>query len=47
MKRKKEGEPWCGKISYQNQEEVIEDPADVGKKIEEGSFSESPVALSL
>nr|ADX07527.1 MxA protein [Dicentrarchus labrax] len=33
MKRKKEGEEWYGKISYQDFEEEIEDPADVEKKI--------------
>uniref|UniRef100_UPI0037E7FF43 interferon-induced GTP-binding protein Mx isoform X1 n=2 Tax=Semicossyphus pulcher TaxID=241346 RepID=UPI0037E7FF43 len=35
MKRKKEGEEWFGKISYQTYEEEIEDPADVEKKIRE------------
>ncbi|XP_068598573.1 interferon-induced GTP-binding protein Mx-like [Brachionichthys hirsutus] len=33
MKRRKEGEDWYGKISYQDHEEEIEDPADVEKKI--------------
>ncbi|XP_008289661.1 interferon-induced GTP-binding protein Mx [Stegastes partitus] len=33
MKRRKEGEEWFGKISYQDHEEMIEDPADVEKKI--------------
>ncbi|XP_033481506.1 interferon-induced GTP-binding protein Mx-like [Epinephelus lanceolatus] len=33
MKREKEGEKWCGKISYQNFKEEIEDPAHVEKKI--------------
>ncbi|KAK5934394.1 hypothetical protein CgunFtcFv8_014798 [Champsocephalus gunnari] len=33
MKRKKEGEEWYGKISYQDFEEEIDDPADVEKKI--------------
>lgn len=36
MKRKKEGEEWFGKISYQSHEEEIEEPADVEKKIREG-----------
>lgn len=36
MKRKKEGEEWHGKISYQDHEEEIEDPSDVEKKIREG-----------
>nr|Q000A9.1 RecName: Full=Interferon-induced GTP-binding protein Mx; AltName: Full=Interferon-inducible Mx protein [Larimichthys crocea]ABJ56003.1 Mx protein [Larimichthys crocea] len=35
MKRKKEGEEWYGKISYQDYEEEIEVPADVEKKIRE------------
>ncbi|XP_076609440.1 interferon-induced GTP-binding protein Mx [Chaetodon auriga] len=33
MKRKKEGEEWYGKISYQSYTEEIEDPADVEKLI--------------
>ncbi|KAM6946545.1 interferon-induced GTP-binding protein Mx-like [Lycodopsis pacificus] len=33
MKRRKEGEEWYGKISYQGYEEEIEDPADVEKMI--------------
>ncbi|CAF95923.1 unnamed protein product, partial [Tetraodon nigroviridis] len=37
MKRRKEGEEWYGKISYQDHQEEIEDPADVEKKIREGS----------
>ena len=36
MKRKKEGEEWFGKISYQDHEEEIEDPEDVEKKIRKG-----------
>ncbi|XP_032369868.1 interferon-induced GTP-binding protein Mx [Etheostoma spectabile] len=35
MKRKKEGEEWYGKISYQDCEEEIEDPADVEMMIRE------------
>ncbi|KAK1901102.1 Interferon-induced GTP-binding protein Mx [Dissostichus eleginoides] len=35
MKRKKEGEEWYGKISYQDFEEEIDDPVDVEKKIRE------------
>lgn len=38
MKRKKEGEEWTGRISYQGHEEEIEDPATVDKKIEEGTI---------
>lgn len=39
MKRKKEGEEWFGKISYQNHEEEIEDPVDVEKKIRQGKVN--------
>ncbi|KAF1391317.1 hypothetical protein PFLUV_G00040870 [Perca fluviatilis] len=35
MKRKKEGEEWYGKISYQDWVEEIDDPADVEIKIRE------------
>ncbi|XP_075952176.1 interferon-induced GTP-binding protein Mx-like [Anarhichas minor] len=35
MKRRKEGEEWYGKISYEGYEEEIEDPADVEKMIRE------------
>lgn len=42
MKRKKEGEEWYGKISYQDYEEEIEDPADVEKKIREGTVYSIP-----
>ncbi|XP_062272448.1 interferon-induced GTP-binding protein Mx-like [Scomber scombrus] len=35
MKKKKEGEKWCGKIRYRNHEEEIKCPADVDKKIRE------------
>ncbi len=42
MKRKKEGEDWYGKISYQSFEEEIEDPADVEKKIREGTVCGIP-----
>lgn len=37
MKRKKEGEEWHGKISYQDHEEEIDDPANVEAKIREGN----------
>ncbi|KAM8867219.1 LOW QUALITY PROTEIN: interferon-induced GTP-binding protein Mx-like [Synchiropus picturatus] len=33
MKRLKEGEAWCGRISYQGTEQVIDCPADVEKHI--------------
>lgn len=36
MKRKR-GEKWYGKISYQDYEEEIDDPADVEAKIREGN----------
>ena len=39
MKRKKEGEEWYGKISYQDHEEELDDPADVEKKIREGAVN--------
>lgn len=42
MKRRKGGEEWYGKISYQSYEEVIEDPADVENKIREGSATGLP-----
>nr|XP_046240531.1 interferon-induced GTP-binding protein Mx-like [Scatophagus argus] len=35
MKRKKEGEDWYGKISYQDYEEEIDDPVDVEEMIRE------------
>ncbi|XP_068576194.1 interferon-induced GTP-binding protein Mx-like isoform X2 [Cebidichthys violaceus] len=35
MKRRKEGEEWHGKISYEGYEEEIEDPADVDDMIRE------------
>lgn len=37
MKRKKEGEDWYGKISYQDREEELDDPTTVEKKIREGT----------
>lgn len=36
MKRRKEGQEWYGKISYQDHEEELDDPAVVEKKIREG-----------
>ncbi len=38
MKKKREGEEWYGKISYQSHEEEITDPADVEKKIRKGTI---------
>lgn len=37
MKRKREGEDWYGKISYQDHEEELDDPEKVEAKIREGS----------
>lgn len=36
MKRKKEGQDWYGKISYQDHEEELDDPEKVEAKIREG-----------
>lgn len=38
MKRKKEGEDWYGKISYQDYEEELDDPQKVEAKIREGNL---------
>ncbi|KAK9515669.1 hypothetical protein VZT92_026296 [Zoarces viviparus] len=48
MKRKKEGEEWYGKISYQGFEEQIKDPADVEKMIREAQekFAGKGVGIS-
>lgn len=37
MKRRREGQDWYGKISYQEFEEELNDPAIVEKKIREGT----------
>ncbi|XP_062272449.1 interferon-induced GTP-binding protein Mx-like [Scomber scombrus] len=47
MKRMKEGEEWYGKISYQDQEEEIEDPADVEKKIREAQDEMAGVGVGI
>uniref|UniRef100_A0A3Q1JRZ7 Interferon-induced GTP-binding protein Mx n=3 Tax=Anabas testudineus TaxID=64144 RepID=A0A3Q1JRZ7_ANATE len=47
MKRKKEGEEWYGKISYQNHEEEIDDPADVEKKIREAQDEMAGVGVGI
>lgn len=47
MKRKNNGEAWHGKISYENYEEEIKNPADVEKKIEEGTCQEVVKGLTL
>lgn len=41
MKRKKGGEDWYGKISYQDHEEELDDPEKVEAKIREGGLTES------
>ncbi|XP_070693706.1 interferon-induced GTP-binding protein Mx [Pempheris klunzingeri] len=47
MKRKKEGEEWYGKISYQSCEEDIDDPADVEKKIREAQDEMAGVGVGI
>ncbi|XP_041638606.1 interferon-induced GTP-binding protein Mx [Cheilinus undulatus] len=47
MKRKKEGEPWFGRISYQSHEEELEDPADVEKKIREAQDEMAGVGVGI
>lgn len=37
MKRNKRDQEWHGKISYQGKEEEMNDPAEVEKKIREGT----------
>lgn len=46
MKRRKEGQDWYGKISYQDHEEELEDPEKVEAKIREGS-STKPLEQSV
>nr|Q5U752.1 RecName: Full=Interferon-induced GTP-binding protein Mx; AltName: Full=Interferon-inducible Mx protein [Solea senegalensis]AAV49303.1 interpheron-inducible Mx protein [Solea senegalensis]ACD93188.1 Mx protein [Solea senegalensis] len=47
MKRKNDGEGWQGKISYQDHEEEIQDPADVEKKIEEAQIQIAGVGVGI
>ncbi|XP_004068905.2 interferon-induced GTP-binding protein Mx [Oryzias latipes] len=47
MKRKKEGEEWYGKISYQDREEEIDDPTTVEKKIREAQDDMAGVGLGI
>ncbi|KAM8756298.1 uncharacterized protein AB9X84_009540 [Acanthopagrus schlegelii] len=47
MKRKKEGEEWYGKISYQDHEEELDDPADVEKKIREAQDEMAGVGVGI
>ncbi|XP_078104060.1 interferon-induced GTP-binding protein Mx [Sander vitreus] len=47
MKRRREGEEWYGKISYQDCEKEIEDPADVEKKIREAQDEMAGVGVGI
>ncbi|CAB1353579.1 unnamed protein product [Coregonus sp. 'balchen'] len=47
MKRKREGEEWHGKISYQDHEEEIEDPSDVEKKIRKAQDEMAGVGVGI
>ncbi|KAK2862442.1 hypothetical protein Q5P01_001975 [Channa striata] len=47
MKRKKEGDEWYGKISYQDHEEEIDDPADVEKKIQEAQNEMAGIGVGI
>ncbi|XP_036955983.1 interferon-induced GTP-binding protein Mx isoform X4 [Acanthopagrus latus] len=47
MKRKKEGEEWYGKISYQDHEEELDDPTDVEKKIREAQDEMAGVGVGI
>uniref|UniRef100_A0A8C9YKM0 Interferon-induced GTP-binding protein Mx n=1 Tax=Sander lucioperca TaxID=283035 RepID=A0A8C9YKM0_SANLU len=47
MKRRREGEEWYGKISYQDCEKDIEDPADVEKKIREAQDEMAGVGVGI
>ncbi|RVE72746.1 hypothetical protein OJAV_G00044440 [Oryzias javanicus] len=47
MKRKKEGEEWYGKISYQDREEELDDPSTVEKKIREAQDDMAGVGLGI
>uniref|UniRef100_A0A672ZBC3 Interferon-induced GTP-binding protein Mx n=1 Tax=Sphaeramia orbicularis TaxID=375764 RepID=A0A672ZBC3_9TELE len=47
MKRQKSGEEWYGKISYQDHEEDIDDPADVEKKIKEAQNEMAGIGLGI
>ncbi|XP_061583827.1 interferon-induced GTP-binding protein Mx-like [Cololabis saira] len=47
MKRRKEGQEWYGKISYQEHEEEIDDPATVEKKIREAQDEMAGVGVGI
>ncbi|KAF6731776.1 Interferon-induced GTP-binding protein Mx [Oryzias melastigma] len=46
MKRKKEGEDWYGKISYQDREEELDDPTTVEKKSEKDDMAGVGLGIS-
>ncbi|XP_029907834.1 interferon-induced GTP-binding protein Mx [Myripristis murdjan] len=47
MKRKRDGEEWYGKISYQDHEEEIEEPADVEKHIRKAQDDMAGVGVGI
>ncbi|XP_040059231.2 interferon-induced GTP-binding protein Mx [Gasterosteus aculeatus] len=47
MKRRREGEEWYGKISYQDYEEEIKDPADVEKLIREAQVKLAGIGVGI
>ncbi|XP_041837170.1 interferon-induced GTP-binding protein Mx [Melanotaenia boesemani] len=47
MKRRKEGQDWYGKISYQEYEEELDDPAIVEKKIREAQDEMAGVGVGI
>uniref|UniRef100_A0A672GKM4 Interferon-induced GTP-binding protein Mx n=1 Tax=Salarias fasciatus TaxID=181472 RepID=A0A672GKM4_SALFA len=47
MKRKRKGDGWYGKISYQDCEEELEGPADVEKKIREAQDEMAGVGVGI
>uniref|UniRef100_A0A7N8Y020 Interferon-induced GTP-binding protein Mx n=1 Tax=Mastacembelus armatus TaxID=205130 RepID=A0A7N8Y020_9TELE len=47
MKRRKEGQEWYGRISYQGHEEEIEDPADVEKFIRDAQDEMAGVGVGI
>ncbi|XP_017285434.1 interferon-induced GTP-binding protein Mx [Kryptolebias marmoratus] len=47
MKRRKEGQDWYGKISYQKYEEELNDPATVEKKIREAQDEMAGVGVGI
>ncbi|KAM4582189.1 interferon-induced GTP-binding protein Mx-like [Fundulus diaphanus] len=47
MKRRKEGQEWYGKISYQEHEEELDDPVTVEKKIREAQDEMAGVGVGI